>query len=276
MLREDGPVRVLGVDFTSRPQRSKPLAAASGRLEGDVLAVTELSELATFGEYETLLRSPGPWVAAVDHPFGLPRPFIEAVGWPSQWPACMEHVATLTRPAFREIVMDFKAPRPAGSKNLRRWVERQRVRTAASPLNVVNPPVGMMFLEGSPRLLSAGVTVLPCRPDGAADRVVLEGYPALVARELLLGQPYKDGGWRAGRNRQALLDGLAEGLVDAYGVRVILPEPWRTNVLLDDGGDLLDAVLCAVQAASACRLPGYGIPASADPLEGWIADPLTR
>jgi hypothetical protein len=41
--------------------------------------------------------------------------------------------------------------------------------------------------------------------------------------------------------------------------------------MLDDGsGDLLDAVICAVQAAWASRQRRYGIPANAPKGEGWI------
>ena len=35
-------------------------------------------------------------------------------------------------------------------------------------------------------------------------------------------------------------------------------------------GDLLDAAICAVQAAWAATRPDYGIPASAPAGEGWI------
>ncbi len=38
----------------------------------------------------------------------------------------------------------------------------------------------------------------------------------------------------------------------------------------DGSGDLLDAAICAVQAAWAAKQPGYGIPAHAPSGEGWI------
>ena len=48
----------------------------------------------------------------------------------------------------------------------------------------------------------------------------------------------------------------------------------QRKALIDDGrGDLLDAVLCALQAAWAwrCGDADYGLPQQLDPLEGWIA-----
>jgi len=46
---------------------------------------------------------------------------------------------------------------------------------------------------------------------------------------------------------------------------------WHRHLLNDGSGDLLDAVICALQAAHASRLPRYGFPSDLDPLEGWIA-----
>ncbi len=270
-------MRLLGIDFTSQPRRGKPLAVAEGRLDGDVLAISALTELVDFVAYERLLHTPGPWLAAVDHPFGLPADFVAAVGWPRDWAGCVTQVAEIGKAAFREAVADFIAPRPAGNRYVRRRTD-QRLPYAASPLNLVNPPVGLMFAEGAPRLLAAGVTVLPCRPSGDPARVCIEGYPAAVARALIGKRPYKDPTWRAGRARADLLEGLEAQVAGSYGLRVALPEPHRTNALLDGRGDLLDAVLCAVQAAWASRQPGgtCGVPPGADPLEGWIVDPSTR
>lgn len=268
---------MLGVDFTGQPGRSKPLTVAEGWLEEDRLEVSAVTELTSFSAYDEVLAAHGPWVAAVDHPFGLPRGFVEAVGWPQRWAALMAHLAGMERAAFRQAVADFTAPRPAGRKYLLRRTE-ELVRFAASPLNLVNPPVGLMLFAGAPRLLAAGVTVAPCRPDGDPERVVVEGYPAAVARRLIGSLPYKSGGWRSGRARMELLDALPDSLAPTYGVHVDVTEPCRTNALLDDRGDLLDAILCAAQAAWATRQPhnSYGIPPTADPLEGWIADPLSH
>lgn len=270
-------MRLLGVDFTSQPRRGKPLTVARALLDGDVVTVEGIEELTGFAAYEALLREPGPWLAAVDHPFGLPADFVAAVGWPRDWAGCVAHVAELGRAAFRETVADFLARRPMGQRYLRRRTD-QRLPYAASPLNIVNPPVGLMFAEGAPRLLASGVTVLPCRPDGDPQRVVVEGYPAAVARALIGKRGYKDGTWRGGRARMELLDALGDRVAGSYGITVALPEPERTNALLDGRGDLLDAVLCAVQAAWAARRPDgrQGIPPGVDPLEGWIADPDAR
>ncbi len=46
----------------------------------------------------------------------------------------------------------------------------------------------------------------------------------------------------------------------------------REACIADPAGDLLDAVLCLVQAAWGwqCRRQRYGLPETVDPVEGWI------
>ena len=45
---------------------------------------------------------------------------------------------------------------------------------------------------------------------------------------------------------------------------------FEKQVIADGSGDLLDAVICAVQAAWAARRPRYGLPEDAPSGEGWI------
>ena len=61
-----------------------------------------------------------------------------------------------------------------------------------------------------------------------------------------------------------------------YGFTVAIDDSFLSDLTEDDGGDLLDSVLCAIQAAWAYthRDEGYGLPAACDPLEGCIVDPL--
>ena len=54
-------------------------------------------------------------------------------------------------------------------------------------------------------------------------------------------------------------------------VRLEISAAWSRRLVDDAAGDRLDAVVCALQAAHAAMLPGFGFPADLDPLEGWIA-----
>jgi hypothetical protein len=285
-MTANGTTRIFGVDFTSRPSLRKPLVVVETRLTGDVVTIQHLHRWAdpAYGDYRDLLASPGPWIAGIDHPFGLPGEFVRAVGWPARWERYVAAAARLDRSAFRDRVAAFRASQPSGSRHPRRTVDR--VARAASPVNVVRPPVGLMWHVGAPLLAEAEIDVRPCRPMPDSDRVAVEVYPALLADRLIGHRRYKDA--RRGvagekeertRARELLLRALLDPKgVAGYGKTVRLgPEINGEELVADPGGDLLDAVLCAVQAAwAASDAEGrYGVSTAAISDEGWIVDPST-
>lgn len=269
---------VYGIDFTSAPSRSKPLAVVACELRKDRLHVEQFLRIVDFGGFETSLVQPGPWVAAMDFPFGLPRQLVEDLGWPTDWIACIEHVGALTRREFEDRLEFYMALRPKGGKLLRRRTDITA--GALSPMKLHYVPLAKMFFEGSRRLLASPVDILPCRPRDD-DRTVLEGYPGLAARRLIGRRSYKRTG--RGQQEQARHDtrvdiaGALTGAAcrSAYGFRLDIGEFALAEVVDDSDGDLLDAILCATQAAWAYtqRARSYGIPSGCDPLEGWIVDP---
>ena len=84
LLEHPDPIRrVAGIDFTSRPTRTKPVTVALGRLDGAMVTLERVEAHADYESFSDWLRTAGPWVAAFDFPFGLPRELVEALGWPS-------------------------------------------------------------------------------------------------------------------------------------------------------------------------------------------------
>ena len=142
----------------------------------------------------------------------------------------------------------------------------------------VNPPVAWMLHAGVPALLDAGAH-LPGLHAGDPQRVALEGYPGLLAREILGRRSYKSDD-RAKQTpdrliaRKDLLTALEQGRT-RLGLRLRLSVAQHEALVQDASGDTLDATLCLLQAAwaQACHRRGdaaYGLPATLDPLEGWI------
>lgn len=263
--------QLLGIDFTSAPTRKKPITVAHGELGHGGVSLRHVDALPSFGEFEALLRRPGPWLGAFDFPFGLPRELVEALGWPRDWTALLRHYAALTRPQIRDMFAAFCAARPAGAKFAHRACD---VPAGSSPsMKWVNPPVAFMLHAGAPRLLDAGVH-LPGLREGDATRVALEAYPGLLARELIGRRSYKSD-TRAQQTperliaRKDIVDALEQGRT-SLDLRLRLTHAQRDALAADASGDRLDAVLCLMQAAWSSIRPGYGLPPSVDPLEGWI------
>ena len=92
-------MRIYGLDFTSAPGPRKPITLVSCLLEQHHLQVENCQELTSFSAFEDFLRLPGPWQAAFDFPFGLPRRLLTALHWPLEWSAYI---------AYRRIVIKLR------------------------------------------------------------------------------------------------------------------------------------------------------------------------
>ena len=265
-------MKIYGIDFTSRPSRKKPLTCLECSLEGDVLRAEALINWSGFEAFEAALIRPGPWIAGIDFPFGLPRRFIENIGWPSTWADYVEHVRTLGRSGFRDALDAYRSSRPPGDKEHRRATDIAA--GSISPQKLYGTPVGLMFFEGARRLRDAGVTI-PGLLAGDPERIVVETYPGMLARTVIGRRSYKQDTrskqtTQQRHARQSLLTGIVDGAArQLYGFDVTL----TMDLTTDPGGDQLDALLCAIQAAAAWRLrtDRFGMPEGTDPVEGWIA-----
>jgi Protein of unknown function (DUF429) len=263
-------LRIYGVDFTCAPRRAKPITAAVGQLKGNALEIERVERLQSFQEFEALLARPGPWIGGFDFPFSLPRELVRDLGWPSAWPELVAHCAAMSRLELRAALDAYRASRPAGAKYAHRATDHPA--GSSSPMKLVNPPVALMFHEGAPRLLAAGVHI-PALAQGDAKRVALEAYPGLLVRKQLgLRASYKsDTRSEHTPARRGIRRRVVQAMKTGEPLGIRLTIGGLQAALIGDGsGDSLDAVICAVQAAWAAMRPRYGIPPHAPAHEGWI------
>jgi hypothetical protein len=266
---------LLGCDFSSSPSKRKPIVVALGHASQGRVQLRELLSFTTLASFADWLKQPQPWVGGFDLPFGLPRELVEHLGWPTDWLACMRHYAALSRAEIRDTFKAFCDARPVGSKFAHRATDTP---AGSSPsMKWVNPPVAYMLHAGVPLLIDASVT-LPRLHAGDAQRVALEAYPGLLARELIGNTSYKSDD-KAKQTperliaRKQLLQALEMGQT-RLGLRLKLSHAQHDTLVADASGDSLDAVLCMVQAAwaqaqHAAEHTHYGLP-ECDPIEGWI------
>jgi hypothetical protein len=274
--------RLLGCDFSSSPSRKKVIVIAIGAMQDQRVQLSRLERIESLQGFGQWLRQSGHWLGAFDFPFGLPRELVQHLGWPTQWEPCLRHYASLSRQEIRDTFAAFCAARPPGAKFAHRATDGP---AGSSPsMKWVNPPVAYMLHAGVPLLVQSGAHLPGLHPGDPADvdaagqprRVALEGYPGLLAREVLGARSYKSDD-KARQTAQRLI--ARKDLVTALehgqtrlGLRLKLSHAQRDAVIDDASGDSLDAVPCLLQAAWAQRqgAPLYGLPQGMDPLEGWI------
>jgi hypothetical protein len=279
------PPLLLGCDFSSAPNAKKNIVIALGALRDGRIQLLNLERFVSLAAFEGWLSQHGDWVGAFDLPFGLPRELVQTLGWSTDWASCLAHYASLSRDHIRSEFAAFCNARPVGGKFARRATD---FAAGSSPsMKWVNPPVAFMLHAGVPVLLRSGATLPglyagPGIQGGDAPRplrVALEGYPGLLAREVLGQRSYKaDDKARQTSDRliarKDLITVVEQGGT-RLGLRLKLSHAQRDALADDASGDALDAVLCLMQAAWAQTryLAGdawYGLPPDMDPLEGWI------
>src|SRR5260370_29047833 len=181
-------MKIYGLDFTRAASRKKTMTCAVCELKKDLLSVKDCLRLTSFGDFEALLRSDGPWLAALDFPFGLPRKLITNLGWPQTWEGYMQVIASIGKMKFEETLKVYQESRPVGDKQHLRATDV--LAGARSPMLLHHVPVGKMFFEGATRLLKWTVSILPCRPSDWS-RIGFDGFPARESHKLLGGRRYK-------------------------------------------------------------------------------------
>ena len=277
--------QLVGCDFSSSPTIRKPIVLAWGRLRGTVVVLDRLECLHSLEAFGLWLARPETWTGGFDMPFGLPRELVTALGWPLTWEPCIRRYATLSRDDIRAVFAGFCNSRPVGGKFAHRATDKTA--GSSSSMKWVNPPVAFMLHAGVPRMLDADILLPGLHPQnplarpgtGGQQRVALEAYPGLLARELLGRRSYKSDD-RAKQTpdrliaRKDLITGLEAGQT-RLRLRLKLTHAQRDALVEDATGDSLDAVLCLLQIAwgqqqfdNGDKL--YGLPADLDPLEGWI------
>lgn len=264
---------LLGCDFSSSPTRQKPIILALGASKDGRVQLSKLEQITSLDGFSERLEQPQSWLGVFDLPFGLPRELVTHLQWPLTWPELIKHYAALSRDDIRTTFAAFCNARPVGGKFAHRAADKP---AGSSPsMKWVNPPVAFMLHAGAPRLLDAGVH-LPGLHEGDKNRVALEGYPGLLAREVLGSRSYKSDD-KAKQTPERLI--ARKDLITALELgqtrlklRLKLTHAQRDMLVGDAKGDSLDAVLCLMQAAWAQErgAPLYGLPAHTDPLEGWI------
>lgn len=264
-------MRIYGVDFTCAPRKAKPIAVALGVLKKNSLKLERVERLQSFADFEMFLQQPGPWIGGFDLPFSLPQELVSDLGWPHAWKDLIEHCSSMTRIELRAALDAYRQGRPAGKKYAHRATDLPA--GSSSPMKLVNPPVALMFHEGARRLLAAGVR-MPGLFENGSSRIALEAYPGLLVRKQLgLRASYKsDTRSKHTPARKAVRRSVVKSLREGKPLGIVLRAgaKLQKELIEDASGDLLDAAICAVQAAWAARRKGYGIPADAPRGEGWI------
>ena len=274
---------LLGVDFSSAPTRRKPITVAVGLMPtttDPVYRLQTIREIETLQDFEYMLTEPLHWIGGFDLPFGQPRTLIEHKHWPTQWDKFVHFFCRQSREFLRNTFRDWCNAHPPGNKFA--WRKTDKPAGSSPAMRWTNPPVAWMMHAGIGRMLEAGLA-FPAhrypRKRSHIKRIALEAYPGFAARKITRGSyksdsPAKQTPERKAR-RKMILDAVSAGEA-GLSIRFEANHDWKQHIIADARGDLLDAVLCSLQAGHAALQRNFGLPRNLDTLEGWIASVPVR
>ena len=274
---------LLGVDFSSAPTHCKPITVAVGLMPtttDPVYRLQTIREIETLQDFEYMLTEPLHWIGGFDLPFGQPRTLIEHKHWPTQWDKFVHFFCGQSREYLRNTFRDWCNAHPPGNKFA--WRKTDKPAGSSPAMRWTNPPVAWMMHAGIGRMLEAGLA-FPAhrypRKRSHIKRIALESYPGFTARKITRGSyksdsPAKQTPERKAR-RKMILDAVSVGEA-GLSIRFEANHRWRQHIIADARGDLLDAVLCSLQAGHAALQRNFGLPRNLDTLEGWIASVPVR
>src|SRR5438105_2617386 len=100
-------MKIFGIDFTSAPGRKKSITCAVCDLRESLLTVNDFLKLHCFEDFDAFLHSDGPWVAALDFPFGQPGKLVSHLGWPRTWEGYVQGVSSMGKTLFEDTLIRY-------------------------------------------------------------------------------------------------------------------------------------------------------------------------
>jgi hypothetical protein len=250
----DTRTAIFGVDFSGARNAGGKIWVAEAMLQGQTLRVVRCDRMAdrpgardrdaALAALRHLIKERTHAVFGIDFPFGIPHELHDAPTWPD---FVLGFETRYSSPD--DFRMKCRAASPA--RELRRVTDRCR----KSPFSPYNLRLYRQTFFGirdvlAPLIRRDDARILPMQASAAGKTIVLEVCPASTLKTL--GQPggYKGSAATAGDARRQLVRTLRdERLVDSLDPRIV------SQVVDDQDGDGLDAILAAVVAADSIARP---------------------
>ena len=264
---------VLGCDFSSSPNKRKPIVVCEAELlpartnhglnslntdknTYSVLNVRQLHSFINFTQLLDYLKNLPAWVAGFDFPFGLPSQLVQDLAWPNTWLASMQHYTAFSRADIRAQFKAYCDARPVGQKFAHRATDL--IAKSSPSMKWVNPPVAYMMHAGVPLLLELNAQIVGLHQTSHAPPFfALEAYPGMLARHWVGNKSYKsDDIQKQDQARYLMRQKIVQGLVNGYqalGIQLQASHQHLSVLQNDASADSLDACLCAISAAWALK-----------------------
>ena len=290
-------MKIYGVDFSSSPNKKKPIVVANGFLEKKKYSQTEkkflivenFKYLENLFDFEVFLKSSGPWFAGFDLPFSMPVELVESNKWPKIWNEFINFYCRQSREYLRSMFVNWCNERPLGNKFA--WRKTDKCAGSSPAMRWTNPPVAWMMHAGMKIMIRQNLYFpahnFPVHLNRIAvdfnnfieknihfnHKLAFESYPGFVAKKIVK-KSYKSDNLK--KNTQERFDNrekIIKDLVQANlkpDLSLVCSKGTYDMAINDHRGDILDSMICAFQVADSLFKKNFGLNHNYNSFEGWI------
>ncbi len=291
-------MKIFGVDFSSSPNKKKPIIVAKGfiekknylKTEKKFLIIEDFYYLHSLSEFEFFLKSSGPWFAGFDLPFSMPVELVEFYKWPKIWNEFVDFYCSQSREYLRSAFVNWCNQRQVGNKFA--WRKTDKCAGSSPSMRWTNPPVAWMMHVGMKIMIKENLYFpahnFPTESNKVATqfekfidkkitnfiyKVAFESYPGFTVRKILK-KSYKSDDLKKNtqeryENRVKIMNTLTQPHFKSDLSLICSKNSF--NLAIDDPkGDFLDSMICAFQVADSLFKKNFGLTHSYSSFEGWI------
>ena len=235
---------IAGLDFTSNPTNSKKNIIITSQILDNKILVRKLLHFSDFESLIEFFSKSSPILCGCDFPFNFPLDYQKEFGL-KNFNDTKKLIAKFNKNEFKNSLRKIQKHREYGFKYSYRLTDKENF--ASSPVNVINPPTGLMLYEGLKMFSSLDCCVYPFEKMNLKKNNFFETYPKIFLKLNNFTEKYKDEKHNNSDQlyvRKKYISFIKKVIRKKMQLEISMPSHIEQECLLDYKGDVLDAFIC--------------------------------
>ena len=266
---------IAGLDFTSNPTNSKKNTIITSQVIDNKIVVKKLLLFCDFKSLIEFFAKSSPIFCGCDFPFNFPLDYQKEFNL-KNFNDTKKLVGKFNRNEFKNSLRKMQKHRDYGFKYSYRSTDKDNF--ASSPVNVINPPTGLMLYEGLKMFSSLDCCVYPFEKMNMKKNNFFETYPKIFLKLNNLTEKYKNEKYNLSNQlnvRKKYISFIKKIILKKMQLEISIPSHIERQCILDFRGDVLDALICMTITINLYHKNFYKYPVSDEyKKEGFIFNGL--
>ena len=235
---------IAGLDFTSNPGHTKKNKIIIAEIINENVTIKEFLVFSDFKALTNFFSESGPLFCGCDFPFNFPVDYQNELSI-SNFTNMKKFIKKFDKNEFKTLLRKIQNQRKTGNKYTYRLTDKEN--SAGSPVNVINPPIGLMLFEGLKMFASIDCSVYPFEKVDTNKINFFEVYPKSFLKNNNFLNQYKNENKNIEYqfyNRKKYTIAIKKFIEEKLQLRILIPNKIEQELYIDFRGDVLDAFIC--------------------------------